>query len=531
MQVLYVVEFRVESRSPQVDPYTTVLDDIGSWLSYVAERQIDRSELETTGSMELPPNPRSQAERAAAWDVVRSSNSRVIRLEVRDTDVNADSVFVTRLTLGRIDSKTTVRVSMAREISPTWLSPAPPADLRQPSIIGRLASNDSIVLSIRGQQQDGRYLQVRTDAEVETLAGVIRSTTRLPILLVHTRTLPALAVAWKAATKLVGLVRVVTLDYRASRALNDWLPGFAPPLAGARLIWSDPGAPTVVFGEAEVNNDDPEVLRARLMRLISPVSVLARGVDTAYRKARQIELSERERNTREQSRHALEQGDVGAQIDALQNELNAVRASAEEWQQLAIDEEQRADRFQSEAERVPALEAQVEQLSVAFRATVHSEDTDSDPWDDLPELRSGDSESAENLFLRLSDAASGRIVFTERAATSWKKCRYPFPDEMAECLVKLGRVAASLYDGTERSIDHLDNWIRDEFDLKVALQDSVIERDTRLWKFIFDDVERDRTPHVKVRDHAPPSEVGRIHFALDAENHRLIVDHVALKLY
>jgi len=531
VQVLYVVDFKVEPRKPEIDAYMTVLDDISSWLSYGAGREVSSSELEITGSLALLPNPRSHAERAASWVVVSAVDVMVIRLEVRDTDANTDSVFVTRLTLGTLDSKTTVRVSMARESSPTWLSPTPPADLRQPSIIGTLASNGSIVLSIRGQQQDGRYLQVRTDAEVETLASVIKSTTRLPILLVHTRTLPALAVARTASTKLVGLVRVVTLDYRASRAVGDRLPGFAPPLAGARLIWSDPDAPTAAFSETEVNNDDPDVLRARLMRLISPVSVLARGVDTAYRKARQIELTERERNAREQSRRALEHGDVSAQIEALQDELSAVGASAEEWQQLAVDEEQRANRFQAEAERVPALEAQVEQLSVALRATIEGEDTNSDPWDELPDLRSGDSESAESLFLRLSDAASGRIVFTERALTSWKKCKYPFPDEMAECLVKLSKVATALYDGTERSIDHLDNWIRDEFDLKVALQDSVIEKDARLWKFYFDDIERDRTPHVKVRDYAPPSEVGRIHFALDTENRRLIVDHVALKLY
>lgn len=531
MQVLYVVEFDVRPRDGDVEPYTAVLDDVSAWLSYAAGDEVLRAELETSGGRALRANPRSNAERNAAWEVVNASQSKVMRLEVRDTDADTESVFVTRLTLGQIDSNSTIRISMARETSSAWLSPAPPADLRQPAIIRTLASNERIELSIRGQQQDGRYLQVRADAESKALVDSIQSTTRLPILLIHTRTLPALAAAKTVAAKLVGLVRVVTVDYRALRAVHDQSPAFAPPIAGARLIWSDASAPTVAFSQTEINIDEPELLRARLMRLLSPLSVLARGVDTAYRKVRQAELIEREHATREQSRHALEQGDAASQIQALQDELDAVRASAEEWQQLAMDEEHRAERFQSQAEKVPALEAQIQQLALALRSTTDFDERESDPWEEFPTLEVGDSDSAEGLFLRLTDAASGHIAFTKRAASSWKKCKYPFPEEMTECLVKLSKVAATLYDGTSRNIPHLDIWIRDEFDLKVALQDSVIEKDTRLKNFDFENTRHDRTPHVKVSDNAPLSQVGRIHFALDTKNRRLIVDHVALKLY
>lgn len=37
--------------------------------------------------------------------------------------------------------------------------------------------------------------------------------------------------------------------------------------------------------------------------------------------------------------------------------------------------------------------------------------------------------------------------------------------------------------------------------------------------------------HVKVRDGVKPNEVGRIQFDFDHEGRRLIVNHVALKLY
>lgn len=531
MQVLYVVEFDVRPKVPGADPYPAVMDDIAGWLSYTAGRTVPSSDFDTTGSITLPPNPRSAAERSASWEVVQATDVKAIRLEVREVDSESDTEFVTRVTVGQIASKTTVRVSMARESSPTWLSPAPPANLHQPGVIRSLARSRRVALSVRGQEQDGRFIQIRSDAEVNELTDIIKSATRLPILLVHTRTLHARDLAWAIGQKLIGLVRVVTLDYRALCAVNERMPGFSPPIAGARLIWSDATAQTVVFDAFEVNEDDPEVIRASLMRRLSPLSVLARGVDTAYREARRAELAERDRDTREQSRHALEQGDASAQVQALQNELAAVRATADEWQQLAVEEEHRAERFQAAAERVSELEDQVEQLSLALRSAAVPERKEADPWDDLPALETGVGESAEALFLRLTDATSAQIVFTDRAVTSWKKCRYPYPDEMTECLVKLARVATALYDGSDRTIDHLDNWIRDEFDLKVALQDSVIEGNPRLWKIYFEDEEYDRTPHVKVRDRAPAPEVGRIHFALDAKNQRLIVDHVAVKLY
>lgn len=102
---------------------------------------------------------------------------------------------------------------------------------------------------------------------------------------------------------------------------------------------------------------------------------------------------------------------------------------------------------------------------------------------------------------------------------------------MFEALVALTRMAMALYDGSDRTMPRLDEWIRDEFDLRVALQDDTIEKDHRIRDFVYEGVIYNRTPHVKVRDHAPRPEVGRIHFALDYEHSRIIVDHVGAKLY
>lgn len=536
MQVLYVVEFQLRQNSEAIDAYAATLSSIASWLTFAAETDVGPSSLETSGLLEMSPNM-SGAPRTAVWEVVGTEEAEATRVEIRDEDQSSDAAFVTRLTLGKIAATTTVRVSMARETSPTWLSPAPPADLRQPGAIRSLIDNENVELVISGQLQDGRYLQVRGDAEVDTLAAAIRSRSRLPILLVHTRTLPALAAARIAAAKLVGLVRVVTLDYRASRGLEMMLPGYAPPRAGARLVWSDASAPTVTFDESQLNAEDSDALRARLMRLLAPVSVLSRGLDRAYREARRAEIVQKDREARAQTEHALAAGNASTQVEALQNELAYARESTEEWQQLATAEEQRANRFHAEAEKVPALEARIEQLMVALRGLPGTTDggppseEEDEAWTTLPELATGDVASAENLFLHLEDAASGRIIFTERAPVSWKKSKYPFSAEMTDCLVKLARVATVLYDETERSYPHLDTWIREEFDLKIALQDDTIEKNSRLRDFDHDGKTYNRSPHVKVRDYTAPSQVGRIHFALDYENRRMIVDHVGLKLY
>ncbi|MBD8063752.1 hypothetical protein [Oceanitalea stevensii] len=534
MQVLYVVEFSVTPRHAGVDPYRATLDSVTSWLTFLAERDLDGQLLESSGDMALSPNL-AGASRTAMWEVAGTDDTKAVRVEIRDDSPDSGAAFVTRVTVGRIGAATTIRVSMARESSPIWLSPAPAADIRQPGIVRSLLENVRIILSIVGQEQDGRYIQVRTDPEVHTLASAIQKPTRLPILLVHTRTLPALATARQVAGKLVGLVRVVTLDYRASRALDAELPGYAPPRAGARLIWSDPSARSITFDDLRVNVDDPDVLRSDLMRLLAPVSVLARGLDHAYREARRAEIVDRDRDARARAEQAAAEGDLVAEAAALRAEVSAARANAEEWQRLATDEEQRADRFQAQAGKVPDLEAQIEQLTIALLAippaSEQDDTTETDPWDGLPELVSGDSDSAENLILHLEDASSGHIAFTDRAVTTWKKCKYPFSGEMTECLVKLARVAAALYDGAERSYPHLDTWIRDEFDLKVSLQDDTIEKNSKMRYFDYDGATHDRTPHVKVRDHAPPSQVGRIHFALHHEGRRLIVDHVGLKLY
>ena len=78
---------------------------------------------------------------------------------------------------------------------------------------------------------------------------------------------------------------------------------------------------------------------------------------------------------------------------------------------------------------------------------------------------------------------------------------------------------------------HVDEWFKTGFGLNVSTADDTIEKSKALRYFDFEGKRRDQTPHVKVRDAVKPNEVGRIHFAFDKVGSRLIVNHVALKLY
>lgn len=539
MQVLYVVEFDVApwesgGADPGLSGFSASLSCVAAWLSYMAGGPVSAYDLSRSGDRPLGSNYQGGT-RTAMWEVAKSDGNRAVRVQVRDDDLETGGSFLTRVTVGEIDSQVTVRVSMARETPPVWLSPIPSADLRQPGIVHSLLGSDELTLSVKSQVQDGRYLQIRSDAEIEELVAALASGTRLPLVLIHTRTLPALSTARTAAAKLVGLARVVTLDYRASQRLDLRLPGYAPPYAGARLVWSDPSAPTVVFGSDRVNGEEADWLRAQLIRLLAPVSVLARGFDHAYREARRAELAERQNAARARSEEAAATGDKNAQIAALAEQLHEAQENAREWEELATQAEERANQFLGQTDKIAGLEQQVVQLNVALLAAqqvaVSAIEAPDDPWDSLPPLQVADERSAQALYLQLQDVSEGRIVFTDRAATSWKKAKYPFPDEMRESLIKLAHLAVRMYDGSARSMPRLDEWIRENFDLKISLRDDTIEKANKLRNFSYEGNVYDRTPHVKVRDFAPHQQVGRIHFALDPELSRLIVDHVGVKLY
>ncbi|MBG6184726.1 hypothetical protein IWX65_002704 [Arthrobacter sp. CAN_A214] len=529
MQVLYVANFDIELKEKERDSREAaliVLEAVSSWILRTCKTQIGRDEFLVTGSRDLPDAPGGN-KRSVEWEHVAAGETWATRVERRDVSAD-DSVFVSRVTVGVQDERCTVRVSMAREVQTSGLTPASSVDLHQPSLIPMLVENDRLSVRVDGQIQDGKYLQVRSSGDVEELSRALTSDTRLPILLLHTRTLEAQAVAQRASSRLIGLVRVVTLDYKATRLLHELNNAILVPYSGGVLVWADSTAAALEISPSAVNSVDRDSLRSKLVALVAPLSVLTRGKDEVFRKARLGSQFLRMKDLANSSAEAAASGSLQQQLEAVIAErdlaVSELKTVTEEW----FTADQAAEDSQRE---VSFLKAQLEQLNIVAEYTKSSEDTESviELSDAPKELLVGDEQSMDALCQHLERSTKGRITFTPNAPKAWKKAAfYPTLDLMRDSLIKLAEVARDLYDGQERKMGHLDTWIHENYQIKVSLQDDNIPKKAR--DFDWDGVTRSRIPHVKVNDHVPPSECGRIYFALDNENSRIIVDHIGLHL-
>ena len=126
---------------------------------------------------------------------------------------------------------------------------------------------------------------------------------------------------------------------------------------------------------------------------------------------------------------------------------------------------------------------------------------------------------------------SKRFVLTDRA---WKhldgSCPYPKPDRMLDHL-RLLAAAAETWGAAGGNVGgDFVLWAKTTFELNVSALDERLAK-RKLDKFVFEDTEHSREPHVKVDDGVAFTDCGRIYFARDTGNHRFIVDHVGLHPY
>lgn len=533
MQVLYVTNFEVAASigHTSVDAQATCLKHLGAWIGRPIDSAVEPEELLRSGSRELSSTYGS-LRRTAEWERVGDGDVWATRLERCDTTENS-SDFITRVTIGQCAETTTLRVSMARDLRAGSLTPGAPPIVIQPGIVASLAADKSLLVRARGQAQDGQYIQVRTPIQVELLADALKSQDRLPVLLVHTRTLEAQNSVLRSAQRLIGLVRVVTLDYHAARLLRLALPGADVPYASGLLVWPNLSTQGAVIDSAVVNSSDPDLLRASLMSRVAPLSVLTGGEDTAYRTARRAKQQAEARMARARATEAIKNGSLKDELAAVEierdraleiadyneKEWSAAQDAAEEYGKEVVELQARADHLQAQVEALT--------LSLTFaetgRAAPKNPDFDNAPTD----LATGDVASLSRLCEHLEIAADGHIVFTPNVSSSWERAaNYPTPSEMRNSLVKLAHVSAAIYSGEELAIGHLDTWVRENFDLRISLQDDEMPKKFRTFKL--DGTSHDRTPHVKVNDGVPHWACGRVHFALDSLNSRLIVDHVGV---
>jgi hypothetical protein len=533
MHLLYVVNFDVDVAHEGDSAFELLREHVAQWLSRGSEVIVPPSDLLDSGKAALQPvavGAMVVTDRLAAWETIGVGPDRALRVSVQQT-LESGIELTTRVTISEVAGHVVFRVGISREYLGGALTPVRDTNVFQPGIIGSVARDEALRLSIGGQHVNERFQMVRDADDAAALVAALKSPARLPVLLVHNRTAEIRDAAYIAATKLIGLARVATLNYATREAVQTAIPGLQIPFGGARLVWSDLAAPGVDVTAAQVEAGPPrEVLRNRLMPRLAPVAALTRGIDEGWRRARQVVQRAARADADARVRLAQQAADIGAERDALLEKASVLEGELTEAQELAESYASDVERLKARADAAEDLQVEVDYWKGQYlEQFAPSEEAQVDPWDSVPVLV--ESADPTGTFLALTDASDSRIVFTEAAERSWKKIAYPDPTDMTEALTTLARAAQKLYSDDPGTIGHIDDWFKQHFGLKVSTADDTIEKNKALRYFDFDGKRRDQTPHVKVRDAVKPNEVGRIHFAFDKDGRRLIVNHVALKLY
>lgn len=538
MQLMYVVEFVVEGDLA----FEKVTAHVAEWLSG-PKLQLTGSDLASDGSRELSParTPNGAFARNGDWEVLEASGGRALKLIVSQA-VGTDLELTTRVTVSDIDDVVRFRVGIGRETTKQRLIPVDATDIYQPGILRFLDQDQSLTLRAGGQLVNRRYIQVRTAAEAGALADVLTREDRLPLALLHVRSTVTWDLARELSQKLLGLVRTVTLNFQTARLIAEAHPEARVPFGGLAIVWPGLGAPSLTLSAESLAELGAEEIRRLLTQRLGALAALGHGEDSTWRRLRSVSENARLVELSERASRAREGGDKDGEISALKQQVEALEEAKAELEAIGEDALQQAETSaqlarQLESERNQARdEARMWQtsyrdLSAGKSVGAHEPD---DVWSAIPVLVS--RADPEATFLAITDAASEHIVFTDRARKSWGDIDYPEPEDMTEKLVALARAAVVLYDGEERSIPLLDDWMKEQFGLAVALTDQTItkwKRKEMRWlnEFEHEGETLNATPHVKVRDAVKFNECGRIHFALESKKGRLVVQHVGVKTY
>ena len=149
-------------------------------------------------------------------------------------------------------------------------------------------------------------------------------------------------------------------------------------------------------------------------------------------------------------------------------------------------------------------------------------------WPERPTLAWG-----PGAMKRMEARESNCFALTVRARGHLVRNRYPDPERMLEHLELLADCSAAWSDlvlAEEWTGKRLEDWASAEFSITIALHDKGISAKDA--KFVFEGLELDNRPHVKVDDAVAASQCGRIYFAIDDRRSekvvRLVVDHIGL---
>jgi hypothetical protein len=531
MQLIYAADFEVRGDLAPSDRHEAITGHLVNWLTAGSANRLEVDVLTESGNVVLEPvdGQAHAIQRTAAWEVVDAGDLRALRLALSQ-EVASGVQLTTRVTV-TTGATTSLRVAIGRELTGGFLSPASDTPVFQPGFLGSVVRDRRLTLYVGTQRLDERYLGIRSSPEVEVLAEGLRTAQRLPTVLIHVRTPEAWDLARVLSSKLVGLARIITLNHQTSGLLNSLLPEVDLPFGGLQMLWSDITARAVKFTASDLERLKVEGVRSQLMSRLAAASVLARGEDHGWRLVTEATQAARRRAADLAVKKATDSQDYPAQVAALLEQVALLSGELVVAFQLAEE----ADARRAEAETLASTSQLAQQNADYWReqfelvSSSTASNVVTDIWETVPNLLPRTTPAP--TFRALEDAAQGRIVFTDAAERSWKAISYPDPEDMTAKLTLLARAAEQLYSSSDNVIGLMDKWFYETFGLKVALSDQTISRTPGLRAFEFEGRAFSQIPHVKVRDAVKPNEVGRIHFDFDKEERRLVINHVAVKLY
>lgn len=289
--------------------------------------------------------------------------------------------LTTRVSLSANHDRIQLRVGLSREQTGGYLSPVGETPGFQPAIVLAVARDERFVVRIGSQLVDDRYVPIRESGGVDILADILSSSDRLPMILIHVRSPESWDAARLLSSRLIGLVRVITLNHATSRLLANVMPPIDVPFGGAHLVWSEVSAQGVTLRADELAALGGEGVRARLMPRLAALSALARGIDDGWRAARQAAQDEALAEVGEQILRAKEDRNVEAELAALNSQTKQLRLQVNEWRDLAENEEIRANRFEALASEVDTARRESTYWRTQYQSLVDTAPaSEIDPW-------------------------------------------------------------------------------------------------------------------------------------------------------
>ncbi|MGH2602178.1 MAG: hypothetical protein ACRDJ9_22670 [Dehalococcoidia bacterium] len=401
-----------------------------------------------------------------------------------------DPKLLWRATVEVSDSGGLLRLTIriAREAIAQLLAPAA-LTLRPPRLVRDVLADYDC--EVGGVRTNGRTRHLIA-GQAQEIVSVLRDPTRsLPVLVAATNDTRDVV----DDGQLAGLAHVIQLGRFGWEALRDQVgQGECFPFGGARLYWpptSTHRARDRRYWRSDVSTDG---LTDRLLRMLSSLSAARTPADRVIAELRRARIARI--------------ADLRAEVTDTEELLKLYE---EENNQLKSTVTELGD----ELERLRSINEQLRvQLQFAGAASTGAESaTDEEPPADWAEFARR-VQSLEGSGFRVTDRARAMLAYNP----------YPDPARMWTHLAVLANAGAAYHDAEGTLGGRLKEWLLENNGIEISLHDGGLD-DTA---FEYDGQPLDNTPHVKVDDHKKSSECGRIYFALDKVNWRIVVDHIGL---